>query len=109
MTAKTRYGRPDRATGSGQREMKSQRLDIRLTRTQKELFQRAADLTGQSVADFVVSSALDQAENTIRMHELVELSEQDTRILFEALQNPPEPNEDLLEAIRHHREDVEMR
>lgn len=101
--------RPDKEQRRRPVESRSERLDVRLTRTQKELLQRAAGLTGRGVSDFVVKSALDRAEETIQAHEIIELSERDARVLFEALQNPPKPNEKLREAMRRHREDVEMR
>ncbi len=88
---------------------KSERLAARLTSRQKELLQRAADLTGRSLTDFIVSSALERAETTIRSYEVLELSERDAKAFFEALDNPPKLNAKLSEAMRRHSESVEMR
>ena len=89
--------------------VKSQRLGTRVTPAQKEILQRAADLTGRSVTDFVISSALDKAQDTIYAYEFIALSERDARAFFEALQNPPRLNHKMGEAMRWHRENVEMR
>jgi len=44
------------------------------------------------------------AEETIRNHQVIELTGRDTAILVQALSNPPEPNEALREALRLDRE-----
>ena len=89
--------------------VKSQRLGTRVTPVQKEILQRAADITGRSVTDFVISSALDKAQDTIYAYGFIALSERDARAFFEALQNPPRLNHKMGEAMRWHRENVEMR
>ena len=89
-----------RATAPTKRE----RLEARVSPEQKALIQRAAALTGRSLTDFLVSSAQAAAEETIRTHQVIRLSARDSEILFEALLNPPEPNEALQEAARRHRE-----
>jgi len=71
---------------------KQERLEARLTAEQKVLFQRAADLLGRSLTDFVISSAQSAAEETIRSHEVLELTARDAEIFFTALENPPPPN-----------------
>ena len=49
---------------------KTARMEARLTGDQKTLFQHAADLTGRSLTDFVVSSAQEIAARTVREHEV---------------------------------------
>ena len=83
---------------------KRERLVARTTPEVKALIQRAADLTGQSVTEFLVGSALTAAEETIRAHEVIRLSARDSAILIEALLNPPQPNEALWAAARDYRE-----
>ena len=95
--------------GRSEPDAKSERLAARLTPRQKQLLQRAADLTGRSLTDFIVGSALDKAEATIQSYEIIELSERDARLLFDALNNPPKLNEKLAETMRRHRDNVEMR
>ena len=77
---------------------KQQRLEARLTAEQKALFQRAADLLGRTLTDFVISSAQSAAEETIRTHEVMELTARDAEIFFAALENPLGPNARLAAA-----------
>lgn len=83
---------------------KQERLDARLTADQKALIQKAADLEGRSLSDFVVASAFAAAEERVRRHEVMVLSERDSKRFVEALLNPPEPNEHLRRAAARHRE-----
>jgi uncharacterized protein (DUF1778 family) len=79
------------------------RLEARLTDEQKTLFQHAADLTGRSLTEFVVSSAQEIAIRTVREHELLTLSGRDRRTFLEAILNPPSPNKRLREAARRYK------
>ncbi len=81
-----------------------QRLEARLSADAKAVIQRAADIRGRSLSEFVVSSALEAAEETIREHEVIVLSARDSIALVEALLNPKGPSEALLAAARRHRE-----
>jgi uncharacterized protein (DUF1778 family) len=83
---------------------KSGRLEARVTDEQKSRIQRAADLSGRTLTDFAVTALMEVAERTIREHEVMVLSERDSRVVFDALLNPPEPNEALLRAARRYRE-----
>jgi len=82
---------------------KRERLEARITPEQKALFQRAADLTGRSLTDFVVSSVQAAAEATIRTHQVLELTARDSEAFLAALANPREPNERLRAAFEHYR------
>ena len=77
---------------------KAARLEARLTNEQKVLFQRAANLTGRSLTDFVVSSAQEVAARTVREHEVLTLSGRDRQIFMDALLMPPSPNKRLRHA-----------
>lgn len=68
---------------------KPERLEARLTSKQKLLLQRAADIEGRSLTDFVISSAQSAAEETIRNHDVIELTARDAALFFAALENPP--------------------
>jgi uncharacterized protein (DUF1778 family) len=83
--------------------VKRERLEARVTSEQKALFQRAADLQGRSLTDFVVSALQDAAEDAIRSHHVLTLSAHDSRIFAEALMNPPEPNEYARKAAAEYR------
>jgi uncharacterized protein (DUF1778 family) len=82
---------------------KRERLEARITPEQKALFQRAADLVGRSVTDFVIGSAQAAAEETIRTHQVLELTARETEALVAALRDPPIPNERLRDAADRYR------
>ena len=81
-----------------------ERIEARLSSEAKAVIQRAADISGRSVSDFIVTSALEAAKETIREHGVIVLSARDTETFVEALLNPTGPNEALLAAARRHRD-----
>lgn len=76
------------------------RLDVRTKRT----LERAAAYEETSVSDFVLANALVAAERVIDSHENVALSTKDWEVFYDALVDPPEPNERLKQAARSYRE-----
>ena len=85
---------------------KVERLEARISKEQKELFQRAADLQGRSLTDFVVSSVLEAAKRAIKEHEMMILSVQDREVFVEALLNPPEPSDKLKAAAQRYKQQM---
>lgn len=83
--------------------VKTARLETRLTDEQKALFQRAADLTGRSLTEFVVSSAQEIAARTVREHAVLALSGRDRQVFVDALLKPTAPNKRLLQAARRYK------
>lgn len=83
---------------------RSERLEARVTKDQKDLIERAAAIQGRSVTDFVLSSVQDAAQKAIEDHQRIKLSIRDAEAFVEALLNPPEPNERLRETIRRYRQ-----
>ena len=83
---------------------KSERLEARINKEQKELLQRAAALLGRSVTDFVVASACEAAVRTVHEYEMIHLGVRDREVFVEALLNPPEPNQRLRQAAERYQE-----
>ncbi len=83
---------------------KTARLEIRLRPEQKELLERAAALQGASLTDFATASLATAAAKVIQLHQTIALSARDSRAFVDALLNPPEPNERLVNALERHRE-----
>ena len=81
-------------------QLKAERLEARISREQKQLFQRAATLTGRSLTEFVVSSLQEAATRTIQEQELITLSRDDQQIFVRALLSPPAPNQKLRRAAQ---------
>ena len=47
-------------------EPRQERFEARLSRSQKDLVRRAAEIRGRSLTEFVVSSAVEAAEQVVR-------------------------------------------
>jgi uncharacterized protein (DUF1778 family) len=80
------------------------RFNARISEEQRDLIERAAALTGQSVSHFIVSSAQRAAEQTIREHDIIVLSARDAAAVMEALLHPAPVNDALRRAFARHRE-----
>lgn len=74
---------------------KNERLEVRVSPVQKGLVQRAANLQGRTLSEFVAASVQHAAEQVIREHEVLTLAAQDSRAFVEALLAPAAPNEHL--------------
>jgi len=83
---------------------RAERLEVRTTAAQKRLIERAAELRGTSVTDFVVSNIQAAAAETIREFESLFLSDEARKVFVEALLNPPQPNEALKAAAGRHKQ-----
>ena len=78
--------------------IKTARLETRVAAEQKKLFQRAADLTGRSLTDFILNSAQEVAARTIREHDVLTVSGRDREHFVSALLQPPAPSRRLRQA-----------
>ena len=85
---------------------KTVRLEARVSADQKHLFQRAADLLGRTMTDFIISSLQESASKIIHEREILKLSLKDTEVFVQALLNPPSPNSKLLKAMAKHEKSV---
>ncbi len=83
---------------------RSERLEVRTTSDQKRLIERAAELRGTSVTDFVISNIQAAAAETIREFESLSLRDEAREIFVKALLNPAEPNEALKAAVARHKQ-----
>lgn len=86
---------------------KTERLEARASTKQKDMIQRAADLEGCSLSDFIVERAYEAAQQVIQTHEVMTLSPRDSRAFVEALLNPSAPNEQLRAAFADYRKAVD--
>jgi uncharacterized protein (DUF1778 family) len=72
----------------------TERLEARVAPEQKTFFQRAANLRGVTLKEFMIASMREAAVRTIEEHELV-LSANEQRTFVDMLMNPPKPNDAL--------------
>ncbi len=80
------------------------RLEARVTPEIKALLQRAADLEGRTLTDFVVASVQAEAYRVIEQHQTLRLSLEDSQAFVDALLDPPLPNEALQEAALRYKQ-----
>jgi len=80
-------------------EAKDDRLQVRLNAEAKIALQRAANYRHKTVSQFVLTTALIEAEKVIRENESVTLSAADWKVFYDALSNPPAPNAALRNAF----------
>jgi len=71
-------------------------FNARLPKRMKNALQRAADLRGQSLSDFVLGSAYDRAIATIASEDVIRLSERDSEAFARALLDPPAVDDAVL-------------
>ena len=74
------------------KETKTERLNIRVPRSIKQTWQRAAEVQGRSLSDYILEKVTDSAiEDIARLH-VIELTLRDQLLLLEELNAPvPEP------------------
>lgn len=82
---------------------RSERLEARITRSQKALFKRAAELQGRSLSDFIVQAASDAANRVVEEQQVLSLTAQEQAVFVEALLNPCKPGPELRAAARRYR------
>ena len=88
---------------------KSYRFDARLNEQQKLLIQRAADLEGRTMTDFVLNSAETAAKRTIEGRAMLILSARETQAFVEAILSPAEPGPVLRAAARRYKASLETK
>ena len=80
------------------------RLEARISPETKLLLQKAADLEGRTLTDFVVASVQAEAYRVIEKHQKLKLNLEDSQAFVDALLNPPLPNEALKKAALRHKQ-----
>jgi uncharacterized protein (DUF1778 family) len=81
------------------------RFDTKLTKVQKELFELATKIGGyRTLTDFMLSTAEEKAKTIVQQHEAILASERDKKIFFDAIMNPPQPNQRLKDAAKRYKD-----
>lgn len=78
------------------------RIVSRIPRSKRAVIEKAAAVYGATINQFIVQSALDRASEILEREELLRLSERDAQLFLNALDKPPLPNENLIEAMNQH-------
>lgn len=80
------------------------RFDARLSKEQKQFFEKAAFLGGyRSLTDFVVLTVQEKAKEIIKEKEQIIASERDGELFFNAVTNCKKPNQALTSALEDYK------
>lgn len=83
------------------------RFDARLSKEQKQFFEKAAYLGGfRSLTDFVILTVQEKAKEIVQEKEQIISSEKDSQIFFDAITNPKKPSETLKNALEDYNDFV---
>jgi uncharacterized protein (DUF1778 family) len=85
------------------KQHRTARIEARITPGALAVVQRAAEIQGRSVSDFVIVAAQEAASRTIEETEILRVSVEDQRLIAEAILNPPEPSPALIRAFQRRR------
>ncbi|MGB3637911.1 MAG: DUF1778 domain-containing protein [Rivularia sp. (in: cyanobacteria)] len=80
------------------------RVTARIPASIQQTLQKAAELSGATLNQFMVQAALKEAKKIIEDEGLIVLSEVDADRVFNLIENPPAPNGNLKAAMRKHEE-----
>jgi uncharacterized protein (DUF1778 family) len=83
------------------RTEKIDRIDLRITKDQKEVLARAAGLSGLSLSSFLVTKALDEARKIVSRSDSIVLTDRDRDLFFSLLKRPPKPNKNLVKLLQN--------
>ncbi len=82
------------------RELKRDRIELRIAPSAKALIQRAMAVSGLTAGDL----AYEGARRVLDEHERMVLTGANRDAFLDAVLNPPEPTETLIAALRRHRD-----
>jgi uncharacterized protein (DUF1778 family) len=85
--------------GSQQRELKTQRLELRVAPSAKKVIHQAMSVTGLAAGDL----AYEGARRLLEEHQRMVLLGSDRDAFISAIERNPQPTPRLVEALRHHR------
>jgi len=80
------------------------RITARVPARIQETLELAAAMVGATVNQFMVQTALREAERIIEQERVIRLSAHDAKMFIKALENPPPPNARLKAALKRHKD-----
>lgn len=78
----------------------SARINLRTSPEAKALIERAAALMGATVSSFMLQNAYEAAVRLLAQQDVMTLSDRDRDAFLNALENPPEPTQALIDLMR---------
>jgi len=87
--------------------IKSARVGLRVPTDLKKAWDEAATLEGRSLSDIIIAATTGAIADIIDRHRIIRVSQADMEQVTQDLQNPPEPNEALISAVRSYKKSIE--
>lgn len=81
-------------------DTESARINLRLSPSAKALIERAAAIMGSTVSGFMLQNIYETAARVVAQHDSMTLSDRDRDAFLNALANPPEPTQALIDLMR---------
>lgn len=78
----------------------SARINLRTSPEAKALIERAAAIMGSTVSGFMLQNAYEAASRLIEQQERITLSDRDRDVFLDAIENPAEPTQALIDLMR---------
>ncbi len=79
---------------------KDERIELRVTSAEKEMFIKAQKLSGdKSFSSFIVRVVKQQSEEIVAKNDRILATEKDRRVFFDAVFADSKPNQNLIEAL----------
>lgn len=85
-------------------EIRESRVAARMPAEILDRITEAANLLGSTLNQFLVSAALDKANDVLERERVINLNFNSARIVLDLIANPPEPNAALKRAMQRRRE-----
>src|SRR6478752_7098810 len=88
--------------------LKQHRLTLRIPKTLQDKFEEAATALGVSLNSFIISVASREAADVLLKERTIQLTPRDAEFVARLLENPPAPNEYVLQAAAGLRARIEL-
>jgi len=82
---------------------KSERVSARVPTHVYNMLTQAAELSGATVNQFLVQSALEKAQSIIEQERIITMTMKSASVFFNALENPPAPSKKLRQAVKSYK------
>jgi uncharacterized protein (DUF1778 family) len=86
---------------------KTSRLEVRVTEDYKKNIETAAYLRGQNMTEYVLDVLAEASNQTIKQHQLLELTRNDLNSFVDALLNPSVPTEQAVNDAKWYQQIIE--
>jgi uncharacterized protein (DUF1778 family) len=83
---------------------KDERIELRVSSTDKRIFKRAQKLSGdKSFSSFIVRIVKKEAEEIVAKNDRIIATEKDRQVFFDAVFNNTKPNQNLIAAAERYK------